>query len=196
MSPEWACVLTVGSHRLNVKISFFRSKQSKWESHGVRWAGRRCEGIAASSFPAVLICHSNEQAAAHGHQAIIFGYHANSEHHGMLLYREICPGSITMVGKEQMQAIIWRPFISVCLIVKREMPFLQGRPDGVETDASTCLSFTSSIYFIQVFFLLFMNCNYVKWTHGGIPYRLLYNCFVCTAQKILWTSSVIIYTVK
>lgn len=72
----------------------------------MRWAGGWCEGIAASSSPAVLICHSNEQAAAHGHQAIIFGYHANSEHHGMLLYGEICQGSITMVGKEQMQAII------------------------------------------------------------------------------------------
>ena len=57
-----------------------------------------CEGIAVSSFPAVLICHSNEQAAVHGHQAIIFGYHANSEHHGMSLYREIYPGSITIVG--------------------------------------------------------------------------------------------------
>lgn len=44
-----------------------------------------CGGTAASSSPAVLICHSNEQAAVHGHQAIIFGYHANSEHHGMSL---------------------------------------------------------------------------------------------------------------
>lgn len=80
--------------------------------------------------------------------------------------------------------------------VKCEMPFLQGRPDGEETDASTCLSFTSSIYFIQVFFLLFMNGNYVKWTHGGIPYRLFSNCFVFTGQKRLCMSSVIIYTVN
>lgn len=65
-----------------------------------------CEGNAASSFPAVLICHSNEQAVVHGHQAIIFGYHANSEHHGMSLYWEIYAGSITMVEKKQILAII------------------------------------------------------------------------------------------
>lgn len=50
-------------------------------------------------FPEVLISRSNEQAAVHGHQAIIFGYHANSEHHGMLLYWEIDPGSMTVVVK-------------------------------------------------------------------------------------------------
>lgn len=59
-----------------------------------------------SSLPAALIYHCNEQAAVHGHQAIIFGYHANSEHHGMSLYQEIYPGSLTMVGRKQILAII------------------------------------------------------------------------------------------
>lgn len=96
-----------------------------------------CEGIAVSSFPAVLICHSNEQAAVHGHQAIIFGYHANSEHHGMSLYWEICPGSITMVGKEQMLAIILL-FISFFYVYDFEMQnvFPQGMTSRV---ANRCI---------------------------------------------------------
>lgn len=81
-------MLTVGLHCLSVKIAFI-SSESKWKSHNVLSVGGvvlGCGGIAVSSFPAVLIFHSNEQAAVHGHQAIIFGYHANSEHHGMSLY--------------------------------------------------------------------------------------------------------------
>lgn len=83
--------------------------KAKWKSRNVVWVGGvvlGCGGIAVSSFPAVLICHSNEQAAVHGHQAIIFGYHANSEHHGMSLCWEIYPGSITIVGEKQMLDII------------------------------------------------------------------------------------------
>ena len=77
-------------------------------------------------FPAALISHSNEQSAVHGHQAIIFGYHANNEHHGMSLYSEICPGSITTVAKEQMLAIICRPFFSECVISNAKMSLLEG----------------------------------------------------------------------
>ena len=40
---------------------------------------------------AALICHSNEHAVMHDHQAIIFGYHANREHHGISLKAETSP---------------------------------------------------------------------------------------------------------
>lgn len=86
MSPRRTSVLTVGLHCLSEKIPFI-SYKSKWRSHNVVcvWGG----GIAVSSFPAVLICHCNEQAVVHGHRAIIFGYHANTEHQGMSLYWNI-----------------------------------------------------------------------------------------------------------
>lgn len=37
--------------------------------------------------PAALIYRSNEHAVVHDYQAIIFGYHANKEHHGTSLKR-------------------------------------------------------------------------------------------------------------
>lgn len=50
----------------------------------VKWGFESGVGIVeffySFFFPEVLISRSNEQAAVHGHQAIIFGYHANSEH--------------------------------------------------------------------------------------------------------------------
>lgn len=95
------------SNTFLITYYFFLPCYSKWKSHNVVWLsevgvwkwGRHCRIFLFIFFPEVLISRSNEQAAVHGHQAIIFGYHANSEHDGMLLYWEIDPGSMTVVVK-------------------------------------------------------------------------------------------------
>lgn len=159
-------------HCLSVKISFISSK-SKWKSHNVLWVGGvavDCEGIAVSSFPAVLICHSNEQAAVHGHQAIIFGYHANSEHHGMSLYWEIYPGSITMLENKTNAGHYLNAGFFLWVILKCKLSFPQGMTLWVAN-----WYIQSVIYFFQLptlnwvvflfffFFLLFTKGNYIKW---------------------------------
>lgn len=95
------------SNTFLITYYFFLPCYSKWKSHNVVWLsevgvwkwGRHCRIFLFIFFSEVLISRSNEQAAVHGHQAIIFGYHANSEHDGMLLYWEIDPGSMTVVVK-------------------------------------------------------------------------------------------------
>lgn len=95
------------SNTFLITYYFFLPCYSKWKSHNVVWLsevgvwkwGRHCRIFLFIFFPEVLISRSNEQAAVHGHQAIIFGYHANSEHDGMLLYWEIDPGPMTVVVK-------------------------------------------------------------------------------------------------
>ena len=164
-------------HCLSVKISFISSK-SKWKSHNVLWVGGvavDCEGIAGSSFPAVLICHSNEQAAVHGHQAIIFGYHANSEHHGMSLYWEIYPGSITMLENETNAGHYLNAGFFLWVILKCKLSFLQGMTLWVENWYIQSVFFVvffvffSAAYsklsccFFFLFFLLFTKGNYIKW---------------------------------
>ena len=67
-------------------IVWERDRERERESEG---DGEEREKLAGSL--AALICHSNEHAAMHDHQAIIFGYHANRGHHGISLKAETSP---------------------------------------------------------------------------------------------------------
>lgn len=67
----------------------------------VGW-GSGAGSVAGSSFPAVLICHSNEQAVMHGHLAIMFGYHANAEHHRDDIIQRNMPSSMKIAAKYQL----------------------------------------------------------------------------------------------
>lgn len=151
--------------------------------------------LCSLSHPAVAICPSDEQAAAvHGHQAIIFGYHANGDRHGTSLRCQICLGFITTAERGTNK--LWT--VSVALLIDLNNEAAQDET-GRHLRSRCLLLFISWLWFdlsvvacchLCIIYYLSSVVTYIK-PKGRIPY--LYFPVIAPFDAVSWRNVLFIF---